>query len=529
MEGICMDHRVLLYDCTLREGAQSAQISFSLQDKLQIVELLDGLGVQYIEAGNPGSNQKDREFYERLRQKPLTHAKLTAFGSTCRVGSRPQDDQNLKELLRAGTPVVCIFGKSWDLHVRDVLGTTPEENLRIISQSIAYLKSQGREVVFDAEHFFDGFKNNRSYALEVLKAAHGAGADWLCLCDTNGGCFPHEIAAILGEVSPLYPNLGMHCHNDTGMAAANTVEGVRAGARMAQVTLSGFGERCGGASLCTVAPDLQLKLGYECLPPDRLKRLRYTNITFHNIANLFPDHRAPYVGKYAFAHKAGMHIDGIKKNSATFEHIEPASVGATRTFLLSEISGRVGVLERARRFDPTLTKDSPVLGKLVSRLKELEYQGYQFEAARVSFDLEIVKLLGLYHPFYQVEESQVLIDSPSQSGVSQARLTISVDGETITAAAEGNGPVNALDKALREVLQGCYPKVEDLRLRDYRVRVLDSKAGTAAAVRVLIDWADKTDTWTTVGASSDIVTASWKAMTDAVDYLLLKDTNLFIR
>lgn len=520
--------QLLIYDTTLREGAQAAHVSFTLQEKEQIAQLLDSLGVSYIEAGNPFSNKKDLEFYQYMKEHPLQRAKLVAFGSTCRVGSTPEQDRNLAALLDTGAPAICIFGKAWGLHVRDVLRTTPEENLRIIEDSIRYLKSYDREVIFDAEHFFDGYQQDPAYALEVLDAAERAGADWLCTCDTNGSGFPHQFYEIFTLLSARYKNLGIHCHNDSGMAAANTVESVLAGARMAQVTLNGYGERCGNANLFTLIPDLQLKLGYACIPPEQLKLLRRTYIQFNNIANLPPDHRAPYVGKYAFAHKAGMHIDAIYKNPSSFEHIDPSLVGAKRSFLLSEVAGKQAVLERAQRFRPDLQKSSPELALLVDRLKELEYQGFQFEAARVSFDLEILKALGLYQEFYKVTESMVTIDSPAQTqNRSHARLTLLIGDKAQTAFASGNGPVNALDSALRSGLIPYYPKIAYLALRDYRVRVLDSKTGTASSVRVLIDWTDQFDTWTTVGASHDVVTASWKAITDALDYMLLKDTPLF--
>lgn len=517
--------QAVIYDATLREGVQGAGATFSVEDKLRIVELLDTMGVAYIEAGNPGSNPKDAEFYQKVALNPPKHAKLAAFGATCRVGVSPAEDVNIQALLSAGTPVVAIFGKTWDFHVTEVLRATLEQNLQIIGDTVRYLCSQGREVVFDAEHFFDGYKRNPEYAMQALAAARDAGASWLCLCDTNGGCFPGEVATIMADVVSRFGScVGMHAHNDTGMAEANAVVGVQSGAVMAQVTLGGLGERCGNTNLFTLLPNLQLKLGYDCLPDASLVKLSDYAHTFYDLANEPPVAGAPYVGRNAFTHKAGMHIDGVNKNSASFEHVNPASVGAQRHFLLSEVAGRIAVLKKVQRFMPQLTKDSPEIAAIVDELKRMEHNGYQFEGAEASFELMVRRLLGQHDPFFDLKGFKVMINEPALDGeIASAVVQVRVAGQEEISAAVGNGPVNALDQAARRALERFYPNLSTARLTDFKVRVLTSRDATAAPVRVVIESTDGRHTWKTTGVSTDIINASWSALVDSLEYKLLLD------
>ncbi|MHB1313974.1 MAG: citramalate synthase [Christensenellales bacterium] len=520
-----MDKKVIIYDATLREGAQGADASFSVQDKLRVVELLDELGVSYIEAGNPGSNPKDAEFYRLVRFSPPKKAKLVAFGSTCRVNTKPEDDKNVQALLSAQTPAVAIFGKSWDFHVTEILRATLEENLEIIFNTVDYMKRQGKEVVYDAEHFFDGYKNNGAYAMKTLQTALNAGADWLCLCDTNGGCFPSEIEKIVKEVVARFGNcVGIHAHNDTGMAEANAVAAVGCGATMVQATLGGWGERCGNTDIFTVLPNLQLKLGYDCVPANNLKRLHGYSHSFYDLVNSNPNPRSPYVGRCAFTHKGGMHIDGVAKNSTTFEHIDPALVGMERAFLLSEVSGRMAVFKKVQRFAKNITKDSPEIERIIEELKRLEHEGYQFEGAEASFELMVRRLLGIHKPFFSLRGFRVMVNEPALDGeIASAMVQVRVGGADEISAAVGNGPVNALDSAARRALEHFYPTLRDARLSDFKVRVLDSRNGTAAPVRVLIESTDSRASWTTTGVSTDIINASWNALVDSLEYKLLLD------
>lgn len=516
--------KVKIYDATLREGAQSAGVSFTVQDKMRIVKTLDEAGVSYIEAGNPGSNPKDAEFYSLMSGKSLKNARLAAFGATCRIGQEPEDDVNIQALLSADTEAVCVFGKAWDLHVTGVLKATIKQNLDIIRDTIVYLKDQGREAVFDAEHFFDGYKQNPSYALEVIKTACEAGADWVCLCDTNGGCFPHEVREIVARVRKATgAPLGIHAHNDTGMADANAIEAVLQGATMVQTTVSGWGERCGNTNLFTIVPSLQLKLGYECVLPEAVPRWAGICRSLTETVNSLVPSGTPFVGRNAFSHKAGMHIDGVCKNPDAFEHVSPEKVGAERRFLLSEVSGRSAVLSRVRGIDPALTKDSPEVGELVGELKKLEHEGYQFEGAEASFDLMIMRRLGKYDPFFRLVGFSVTINEPSaDEEIASAVIRVSVDGVEEVAGAVGNGPVNAMDAATRKALGRFYPCINEVTLTDYKVRVLDSGSATAAKVRVIIESSDGNDTWATVGVSADIVGASLSALIDALEYKLIK-------
>ncbi len=516
---------VTIFDSTLRDGAQAEGVSFSVEDKIKVVKALDELGVGYAEAGNPGSNPKDLEFFERIKSVELKNTKVAAFGSTRRRGISPSEDGNVQALLGAGVDTVAIFGKSWDFHVTDIINATLQENLEMIYDTVSYLKDKGKEVVFDAEHFFDGYKNNPEYAMKTLDSAVQAGADCLCLCDTNGGTFPDEIFEITKKVVDRFDVVvGIHAHNDCGMAVANTVMAVKAGATHVQGTMTGFGERCGNTNLSTVIPDLQLKLDYKCIPDENMGKLTHVAREVSEIANLKLDDRAPFVGKTAFAHKGGMHIDGVSKNSKSFEHIDPELVGNERKFLTSEVAGRTTILSMIQKIAPNIEKNSPETVKIIDRLKELEYEGYQFEGAEGGFELVIRKELGKYKPFFELETFKIVGDYPSDVDESAtAMIKISVDGKKEITAAEGEGPVNALDKALRKALEVFYPALSDVHLTDYKVRVLDSGSATASKVRVLIESSDGVDSWTTVGVSKDIIEASWGALVDSIEYKLIKD------
>ena len=516
---------VELFDSTLRDGAQGEGVSFSVEDKLGIVKALDELGIPYIEAGNPGSNPKDLEFFKRAHKLDLKHAQLVAFGSTRRKNCNAADDTNLKALVNAGTKAVAVFGKCWLLHVREILSTTAQENFRMISDTCRYLKEQGKTVFFDAEHFFDGYKDDPEFALSALKAANEAGADRLVLCDTNGGCMPGEIDKIMKDVCKRFPGkVGIHTHNDRGMAVANSVVAVQAGAVQVQGTFLGFGERCGNANLSTVIPNLQLACGYPCIPQENLPRLTETARKIAEISNISIKKNEPFVGISAFAHKAGMHADGVLKLSRSFEHVSPEAVGNERRFLMSEISGRTQILEKIRKIDPSITKDSPETAKILKELKRLEQEGYQFEAADSSFEMLIRKNLGAYKPFFEMNNYKIVTGRPCEQDFSAtATVKIRVGDKDQLMAAEGNGPINALDKALRAALEVFYPSLRKMRLIDYKVRVMDSKQATAAVTRVLITSTDGSRVWTTVGVSSDVVEASRLALTESIEYKLIQD------
>ena len=521
-----MSKKITIFDSTLRDGAQAEGVSFSVEDKIKVARALDELGVGYIEAGNPGSNPKDLEFFERIKNIEFKNTTIAAFGSTRRRGISPAEDSNLQALLGAGTKAVAIFGKSWDFHVTDIINATLQENLEMIYDTIAYLKEQGKYVVFDAEHFFDGYKENPDYAMKTLDAANQAGADCLCLCDTNGGTFPHEIFDITKKVVDRFAvTVGVHCHNDCGMAVANSVMAVRAGAEHVQGVMTGFGERCGNTNLSTVIPNLQCKLGYECIPEENISKLTHTARKVSEIANLQLSIREPYVGKCAFAHKGGMHIDGVCKNSRSFEHIDPSVVGNERRFLTSEVAGRTTILSAMQRIIPGVEKNSPETTKVIDKLKELEYEGYQFEGADGAFELLIRKTLGKYKPFFELENFKIIGEHPPYGSgqTASAVIKIKVDGRSEITAAEGDGPVNALDKALRKALEVFYPSLSDVHLTDYKVRVLDGNSATASKVRVLIESSDGPENWTTVGVSTDIIEASWIALVDSLEYKLIKD------
>ncbi len=520
-------NKVFIYDTTLRDGAQAEGISFTVNDKVRIARRLDALGVDYIEAGNPGSNPKDLEFFKKIKERPLRHAKLAAFGSTRRPGIKAEEDNNVQALLTADTPVVAIFGKSWDFHVTDIIRTSLEENLNMIYDTVSFFKSKGKEVVFDAEHFFDGYKGNSEYAMKSLKAAAEAGADWLVLCDTNGGCFPFEITEITDNVLREFTvPIGIHCHNDGGMAEANSIMAVEQGVLQVQGTFNGFGERCGNANLSVIIPNLQIKRGKKCIKEEGLRELTSACRYISEIANLPHNERQPYVGNSAFAHKGGMHIDGVQKNQHSFEHIPPELVGNERRILMSEVSGRSTILKKIQKIAPWVDKESPETKLIIDRLKQLEYEGYQFEGAESSFELMIRRALGKAKTFFEVKDFRVLCEEHWQNDYSASAIVkVKVDDNEEVVAAEGDGPVNALDKALRKALEIFYPQLKKMRLTDYKVRVLDTTQATAAKVRVHIESTDGKRVWGTVGLSTSIIEASWDALVDSIEYFLYLNGN----
>lgn len=520
--------KITILDSTLRDGAQGEGISFSVQDKINIVKALDELGVAYIEAGNPGSNPKDLEFFQEIKKIKLETAQVVAFGATRRKGISCAEDSNLQSLLAAGTETVVVFGKSWDFQVTDILKATLEENLQMISETAAFLKSAGRTVIYDAEHFFDAWKANREYALQTLEAAVSGGASVLALCDTQGGSLPMDILNITREVTEHFNGrveIGIHAHNDSGLAVSVSLMAVEGGASHVQGTLLGFGERTGNANLSTIIADLELKMKCICLPAGKLNQLTPVARRVAEIANLMMDPGMPYVGSNAFAHKAGMHIDAVTKNPAAYEHIAPDIVGNDRVFLMSEVAGRSTIIERIKKFDPSVTKNSPVVAEIIKKMKDMEHAGYQFEGADGSFELLVRKNLGKYQPFFKLHYYKTIGEKPplDETLCSFAQLKIEVDGQLEITAGEGDGPVHALDTALRKALERFYPAVAQIRLTDYKVRVLDSKSTTASKVRVLIESSDGVDSWSTVGVSTDILEASWLALVDSFEYKLIKD------
>ena len=546
-------------DTTLRDGAQGEGISFSVQDKLALSRALDDLGVALIEAGNPGSNPKDIDFFRQARRLRLANAKLCAFGSTRRKGIPCAEDSQLAGLLEAETETVVIFGKSWDLHVTEILRVSPRENLDMIAETIAFLRKEGRRVIYDAEHFFDGWLSNSEYALATLSAAAEAGSASIVLCDTNGGAFPDtvveglraavETVALAAALAPLEeagPSglsgtagfdsagsvqesggavIGIHAHNDCGLAVANSIAALRAGARHVQGTLVGFGERCGNTSLAVLLPSAELKLGLSCLPEGKLEKLSEITRTVAEIANVTLPGNMPYVGSHAFSHKAGMHADGILKLRRSFEHIDPALVGNDRHILMSEVGGRSAIAERARKIDPSVTREHPVTAALAARLKEMEAAGWAFDGADGSFELLVRRELGRYQPLFKILAYRVGSEHPTGEAIacSHAWVKVWVDGQDEIAAAEGDGPVNALDGALRRALLRFFPEMEKVRLVDFKVRVIDGNAATAAKVRVLIESTDGQKHWSTVGVSEDIIDASRAALVDSIEYKLIGD------
>ena len=515
-----------LYDTTLRDGSQSEGVSFSVEDKLLIIEALDRLGIHYIEGGYPGSNPKDIAFFKQAKAINLQNSEIVPFGSTRHRDCPPSSDPNLQALLDASTRTVTIFGKSSKLHTTDVLRVTPEVNLDLIESSVAFLTENGRQVIYDAEHFFDGFEDDANYALQTLKVAAKAGARRLVLCDTNGGRLPLEIQnGVKAAMAAIDCSIGIHTHNDAGMAVANAVLAVQAGASHVQGTFNSFGERCGNANLSSIVPTLKLKLGINCVSEAQLKRITDVSRLISELANVSHDERQPYVGRSAFAHKGGMHIDAIRKNRLTFEHVNPESIGNTQRILISDQVGRSAVVKKIENQYPDFDRYSPEVMALFQRLKAAENEGYQYEAAEASFELLTHKVFNGYKPFFNLLGFRVIIEKFTDHSL-RSEATIKVKeptGEIEHTAADGDGPVNALDSALRKALERFYPSLRDVHLTDYKVRVLDTQAGTAAKVRVLIEASDGHDHWGTVGVSENIIQASWEALTDSLEYKLYKD------
>ncbi|GIP12192.1 MAG: citramalate synthase [Paenibacillus macerans] len=521
-----MSKALSIFDTTLRDGTQGEGISLSADDKLKIAGKLDQLGVHYIEGGIPGSNSKDIEFFKRVKELKL-QAKITAFGSTRRKDSLAEHDANLKRMIESGVPAATLVGKSWDFHVHTALQTTLEENLAMIYDSIAYLKRQGLEVIFDAEHFFDGYKNNPEYALSVMRKAEEAGADWLVMCDTNGGTMPHEVHDIVSVLAGTITGsqLGIHTHNDCELAVANSLSAVRAGATQIQGTMNGYGERCGNANLCSIIPNLQLKLGYQVLEPEQLKQLTNTARYISEIANVHMPVNQPYVGTAAFAHKGGIHVSAILRDSRTYEHIEPELVGNRQRVLVSELAGQSNIVSKAQEMGIDFDPENESTRAVISKIKELEHQGYQFEGADASLELLLRQASGELKELFVFESFKMLVEKTADRPVvSEAFVKLNIDGASVYTAAEGNGPVNALDNALRKALISYYPGLKDMHLSDYKVRVLDDKDATASKVRVLIESKDFTNSWNTVGVSSNVIEASWEALVDSIRYALLGQT-----
>lgn len=520
--------KIAIFDSTLRDGAQGEGVSYSVQDKLNIVLALDELGVAFIEAGNPGSNPKDMEFFAEAKKLSLKNSELVAFGSTRRKDITCGDDSNLRSLLFAETKYVCIFGKTWDFQVTDILHAKLDENLAMIKDTCSFLKENNRHVIFDAEHFFTGYKENPEYAIKCLEAAVEGGAECLCLCETKGGAMPSECKNAVTEVYNKFGKLcsiGIHTHNDCGLAVANSILAVESGATHVQGVLLGFGERTGNANLSTIIADLQLKMGYECIPEENMKLLTPISRRVAEITNIALNPGMPYVGGSAFAHKAGMHIDAVIKNPYAYEHVSPESVGNERIFLMSEVAGKSMIVEKVQKFDSSLTKSSPVVSEIVKKVKELEHEGYQFEGADASFEILVRKTIGKYQPFFNLHYYKTSGEFPrfADEQSAFAQFKIDVDGKVVVTAGDGDGPVNALDVAMRNALEQFYPSVAQVHLTDYKVRVLDGKSATASRVRVLIESSDGDEHWATMGVSSDVIEASYLALVDSFEYKLIKD------
>jgi len=520
--------KLTILDSTLRDGAQGEGISFSVKDKIHICQALDELGIQYIEAGNPGSNPKDMEFFQEIKKIKLKNASVCAFGATRRKDTTCAQDAQIQSLLNAGTDTVVIFGKSWDFQVKEIIKTSLTENLAMIKETCAYLTKKGRTVFYDAEHFFTAYEQNKDYAFKTLQAAVEGGASIICLCETKGGFMIDECRKAVADVVATFGSkvkIGIHTHNDCGLAVANSLVAVSEGAVHVQGVLLGFGERTGNANLSTIIPDLQLKMGYECIPAANMKKLTAICNQIAEITNISMNQQSPYVGKSAFAHKAGMHIDAVLKNPFAYEHIEPEVVGNNRVFLMSEVAGRATIIEKINRFAPQIKKDDKIVEKIIARMKELEKQGYQFEGADGSFELMVRKVLGQYQPFFKLHYYTTNGSNPRpEEGVCCcAQTKVEVDGKIEITAGEGDGPVNALDIALRKALEKFYPLVSQIRLVDFKVRVLDGQAATAAKVRVIIESTDGQMNWTTVGVSADLIEASWIALSDSFEYKLIRD------
>jgi len=519
-----MTKKILLYDTTLRDGTQGEQVNLSAEDKVKIAKRLDEMGIHYIEGGWPGSNPKDARFFDMVKDFTFKTSRLTAFGSTKRFHITPEEDPSIKAILEAETETVTVFGKSWDLHAKEILGVSLDENLTMIEETLIYLKNREREIIYDAEHFFDGYKRNPDYTMKTIKAAINGGADMIVLCDTNGGTLPHEVQGIMGEVmSRISLPVGIHVHNDCGLALANSLEAVRSGATMVQGTINGYGERCGNVDLISVIGNLQLKMGYQCISEESLKHLTELSRFVSDVANVPPLNQRPFAGKSAFAHKAGVHVSAIQKNPSAYEHIDPERIGNRRRVLVSDLSGKSNIEFKTREMNIELGGNGYDSKKIVNEIKVLEDKGYQFEAAEGSLELLIKKFTGQFKEPFFLESFRVTIEK-DKTGPSSSHATIKIsvgDEEEITAA-EGDGPVNALDNALRKALNNFFPQISEMKLVDFKVRVIEGSDGTGAKVRVKIDSRDSKEIWSTVGVSENIIEASWQALVDSIQYKLLK-------
>ena len=521
-----MNRTVTIYDTTLRDGTQGEGISFSSADKVRIAERLDAFGVHYVEGGWPGSNPKDMEFFTAVAGRKFKHTKIAAFGSTRRADTKCKDDPQIDMLVKANTPVVTMVGKTWSLHVREVIRTSPEENLAMIGDSVRYFKAMGKEVIYDAEHFFDGYKDDPKYALATLQAAQDAGVDMVVLCDTNGGFMPSEVGRMTGEICrAMKCAVGIHTHNDSGVGVANALVAVEAGASQVQGTINGYGERTGNCNMISVIPCLVLKMGVECIPAENVRRLRDLSNFVDDLANVRHDIRQPFVGATAFAHKGGIHVNAIEKVARSYEHIEPELVGNHRRVLVSDLSGRSNILMKAHELGMDLNKDTPEVREILQQLKQQEHAGYEYEAADGSFHILVQKLLRKHKPFFKLLAYRVIMDKHGDGGhhIVEASVKLEVKGKAVHTVAEGDGPINALDTALRKALLKSYPAIAEVRLVDFKVRIVDSSAGTAAKTRVIIESTDGVDTWGTVGVHDNIIEASWEALVDSVEYKLFKD------
>ena len=515
--------RIIIYDTTLRDGSQSEDISFTVEDKIRIAHKLDELGVHYVEGGWPGSNPRDIDFFKRVQHSKFEQTRITSFGSTRFPGKHVEKDLLLQELLKTETEVVTIFGKSWDLHVQQALGTDEAENLRMISESVAYLKKHGKEVIFDAEHFFDGHKKNPEYAAKAVKEAESAGADWIVLCDTNGGSMPWEIWEVFNAVKKdLTVPLGIHCHNDSELAVANTLNAVIAGATQIQGTVNGLGERCGNANLISILPNLKFKMGFDCITGEQMRRLKDVSSFVDELANKAHWNQRPFVGQSAFAHKGGVHVSAVQKNPQTYEHMDPETVGNHRRILISDLSGKSNILYKAKEFGIDVNGGDPKVQNILETLKNMENLGYQYEGAEGSFELLMHEALGDKEIFFEFVGFRVIVEKrrEDEQPLSEATVKVRVNGVQEVTAAEGTGPVNALDKAIKKALIKFYPELEEVNLYDYKVRILDEKKGTRSKTRVLVESGDHHSKWGTVGVSENIIEASWQALVDSIEYKL---------
>ncbi len=519
-----MQNFIEIFDTTLRDGTQGEGINLSVQDKLLIAQRLDDFGIDIIEGGWPGSNPKDEEFFEKAKVLNLKNAKISAFGSTARSLENIENDPNLLALIKAETPVVSIFGKTWKLHSQKGLGITEDENAELIYRSVRFLKNHGKRVVYDAEHFFDGYKDDKNYALKMLKSAERAGASVIVLCDTNGGSMPYEISEIIKDVkNNLKIPVGIHTHNDSELAVANSLAAVQAGAVHVQGTINGVGERCGNANLCSIIPNLALKLKKEIHQKNNLSHLTSLSNFVYELMNLVPNSRAAFTGKSAFAHKGGIHVSAVLKDSKMYEHIEPKVVGNKQRVLVSDLSGQSNIRYKAKELGISIADDKELSKRVVNSIKSLEYGGYQFDGAEASFELLLRAELNEFTPFFSVVDSKINVGYDNNGhSTAEAVLKVEVDGEIEHTASDGDGPVNALDNALRKALLRFYPQIALMKLVDYKVRVLDEKEGTGAKVRVIIESSDGTDTWNTVGVSGNIIEASFQALKDSINFKLFK-------